>query len=120
MKILSSIDLVKGKTSDAKYATGLIQPIQMLKKEDKTEAWAKRSVDWFEQLGIKQLKSKYERIVKNYKLARGIVDKTDYIKNTENEYNNVISSLLSEGENTDALSLDNFPIITNVINVLMG
>lgn len=114
------MDLVKGRTSDAKYATGLIQPIQMLKKEDKTEAWAKRSVDWFEQLGIKQLKSKYERIVKNYKLARGIVDKTDYIKNTENEYNNVISSLLSEGENTDALSLDNFPIITNVINVLMG
>lgn len=114
------MDLVKGKTSDSKYISGLIQPIQMLKKIDKTDAWAKRSVDWFEELGIKQLRMKYERIVKNYKLARGIVDKTDYIKNTENQYNNVISTLLDENENTDALSLDNFPIITNVINVLMG
>lgn len=120
MKILSSMDLVKGRTTDAKYTTGLIQPIQMLKKVDKTEDWAKRCVDWYEDLGMKQLRLKRERLQKNYKLARGIIDKSDYTKDASNQYNNVISNLLDENENTDVLSLDNFPIITNVVNTLMG
>lgn len=120
MEILSSFDLLKGKTTENKYFVGLVQPIQMLKKEQKDEAWGMRCMDWYEDLGLKQLKLKYDRIVKNYKLARGIIDRVDYVKDSENEFNNVLSPLIDSGDASDAMSLDNFPIITNVVNTLQG
>lgn len=120
MEILSSFDLLKGKTTENKYFVGLVQPIQMLKKEQKDEAWGMRCMDWYEDLGLKQLKLKYDRIVKNYKLARGIIDRVDYVKDSENEFNNVLSPLIDNSEASDAMSLDNFPIITNVVNTLQG
>lgn len=120
MEILSSFDLLKGKTTENKYIVGVVQPIQMLKKEQKDEAWGMRCMDWYEDLGLKQLKLKYDRIVKNYKLARGIIDKVDYVKGSENEFNNVLSPLMMDEDSSDAMSLDNFPIITNVVNTLQG
>lgn len=119
MQILSSFDILNGKTSEPKYITGVIQPIQMLRKDQKNEAWGIRCMDWYEDLGLKQLRLKYNRLVKNYKLARGIIDKSDYVKNEENEFNNVLSSVNFD-DTTDSMSLDNFPIITNVVNTLQG
>lgn len=120
MEILSSYNILQGQTTEKRPYVGIMQPMQMLRKEEKTDEWAKGCVDWYEYLGIKQLSLKYQRIIKNYRLAKGLIDKTDYIKEEGNEYNNVINTLLYEDEVTDAMSLDNFPIITNVINVLMG
>jgi hypothetical protein len=120
MEILSSYDLHKGKTTENKFTVGLVQPIQMLRKDQKDEAWKRRCMDWYEHLGLRQLKLKQERIIKNYKLARGVIDKTDYVKDQENPYGNILSSLLTEESSVDTMSLDNFPIITNVVNTLMG
>lgn len=120
MRILTAKDLLDGKTADKRTYTGLMQPRHMLPKAEKTEEWGKRAVDWYEHLGMQQLSAKYERLIKNYKLAKGIIDKTDYIKEEGNQYGNVISSLLDDEESVDAMSLDNFPIITNVVNVLTG
>ena len=54
--------------------------------------------------------------MKNYKLAKGIIDKADYIVEEDNEMADLIDSLTKEDES--ALELKFYPIIPNVINVL--
>jgi len=54
--------------------------------------------------------------MKNYKLAKGIIDKTDYIVEEDNEMGELIDTLTKEDES--ALELKFYPIIPNVINVL--
>ena len=54
--------------------------------------------------------------MKNYKLAKGIIDKTDYVIEEDNEYADLIDTLTKE--DTSALELKFYPIIPNVINVL--
>jgi hypothetical protein len=54
--------------------------------------------------------------MKNYKLAKGIIDKADYIVEEDNEMADLIDTLTKEDES--ALELKFYPIIPNVINVL--
>jgi len=56
--------------------------------------------------------------MKNYKLAKGTIDKSDYIPAVENEMNEVLE-VLTEGQN-EALELKFYPIIPNVINTLVS
>jgi hypothetical protein len=96
----------------------LTQPIQMLPRKEKDEEWAGWCMDWFEMQGLKQVRRNARRLLKNYKLANGIIDKTDYIPNTDAETTELIEVLTQEDES--ALELKFYPIIPNVINVLVG
>jgi len=56
--------------------------------------------------------------MKNYKLAKGIIDKTDYVVEENNEYASLIETLTKE--DSGALELKFYPIIPNVINTMVA
>jgi hypothetical protein len=113
------MQLSKGaKVKKGRLSNNLTQPIQFLPRKDKDEDWAAQNMDWFEAQGIKQIKQSARRLLKNYKLAAGIIDKTDYLVEEDNEMADLIDVLTKEDES--ALELKFFPIIPNVINVLTG
>jgi len=56
------------------------------------------------------------RLMKNYKLAKGLIDRTDYVIEEDNEYADLIDTLTKE--DASALELKFYPIIPNVINTL--
>ena len=118
MKVLNALDLKNGAKADYQKSGSLTQPIQFLPKKDKDEEWAAWNMDWYEWQGIKQLKRNSRRILKNYKLAKGIIDKTDYIVEPDNEYADLVDTLIKEDES--ALEIKFYPIIPSVINVLIG
>jgi hypothetical protein len=55
--------------------------------------------------------------MKNYKLARGIIDKTDYLVEEDNEYRDIVDTLASE--QMTALELKFYPIVPNVVKTLV-
>ena len=116
MKVLNAMDLKAGKKADYNKMATLTQPIQFLSKDEKDEDWTAWCMDWFEWQGLKQLRRNSRRLLKNYKLANGIIDKTDYIVEENNEYADIVEQLTAE--DTSALELKFYPIIPNVINTL--
>jgi len=56
--------------------------------------------------------------MKNYKLAKGIIDKSDYLISDDNEYKDILEVLTKE--DASALELKFYPIIPNVVNVLVA
>jgi hypothetical protein len=120
MQVLSSWDLQKGKTTDKNKLGTVWQPMQMISKSDKTDEWRIKNMDWFEQLGILQLRHNVKKTLKNYNLAKGVIEKEDYMPSEENEYTDVLSKIMSDDELPDALDIHFYPIIPNVINVLTG
>ena len=96
----------------------LTQPIQFLLTKDKDDDWREWNMDWLEQKGLEQITIKYKRLLKNYRLGNGIIDRSDYIVEENNETADLIDILTEE--DTSALELKFYPIIPNVINVLTG
>ena len=64
------------------------------------------------------LRGNSRKLLKNYKLAKGIIDKTDYITEPDNEYKELMDVLTQTDES--ALELRFYPIIPNVVNVMTG
>ena len=116
MQIYNAMDLKAGKKADYNKMGTLTQPIQFLAEKEKDEEWRAWNLDWLEFQGMKQLKRNARRLMKNYKLAKGIIDKADYIVEEDNEMADLIDTLTKEDES--ALELKFYPIIPNVINVL--
>lgn len=116
MEIYNAMDLKKGKKADYNKMATLTQPIQFLPKEEKDADWAAWNMDWFEWQGLKQLRRNSRRLLKNYKLANGIINKSDYIIEEDNEYTDIIQQLTTE--DVSALELKFYPIIPNVVNTL--
>jgi len=116
MEVLSAMDLKKGKKAKHNYMGTLTQPLQFLPREEKDEDWFCHNADWLEWQGIKQLQRNARRLLKNYKLAKGVIDKTDYIVEEDNEYRDIVEALTEADQG--ALELKFYPIIPNVINVL--
>jgi len=98
--------------------SSLTQPIQFLPYSKKTDDWAAWNLDWLELQGIEFLRVNSRRLLKNYKLAKGIIDKSDYIVEPDNDYKDLMDVLTKE--NDSALELKFYPIVPNVINVLTG
>jgi len=116
MQIYSALDLKNGaKVQNNKMGT-LTQPIQFLSEKEKDDEWRAWNLDWLEWQGMKMLRRNARRLMKNYKLAKGIIDKTDYIIEEDNEMADLIDTLTKQDES--ALELKFYPIIPNVINVL--
>tara|TARA_R110002020_G_scaffold23658_5_gene78625 strand:- start:7364 stop:10150 length:2787 start_codon:yes stop_codon:yes gene_type:complete len=118
MKILNALDLKKGAKAKHNRLWAVSQPLQFLPIKEKDAQWTSWNLDWLEWNGIKQLRKNARRLMKNYKLAQGIIDKTDYVAEEENEMKDVVDNLASNDE-MDALELKFYPIIPNVINTLV-
>lgn len=116
MKVYNALDLKSGKKAEQNKMGTLTQPIQFIPKKEKDDEWAAWNMDWFEWQGLKQLRRNARRLLKNYKLANGIIDKSDYIVEEDNEYSDIIESLTEE--DVSALELKFYPIIPNVVNTL--
>ena len=96
----------------------ITQPIQFLPREEKDDEWCAWNLDWLEWNGLKQIRRNARRLMKNYKLAKGVIDKADYIVEEDNEMRDLVETLIQE--DTTALELKFYPIIPNVINVLVS
>jgi hypothetical protein len=118
MQVFNALQLKNGAKVEKNRMGTLNQPIQFLPKKKKDADWAAWNLDWLEFEGTKQVKRNSRRLLKNYKLAKGIIDKRDYIVEEDNEYADLIEVLTKEDES--ALELKFYPIIPNVINTLVN
>ena len=121
MRVLNALQLKKGAKADSKdypASASLTQPVQFLPAKKKTDDWAAWNLDWLEMQGMEHLRKSSRKLLKNYKLAKGIIDKTDYIVEEDNDYKDLMDVLTKSDDS--ALELKFYPIIPNVINVLTG
>jgi len=116
MQILNAMQLKAGAKAEPNKMGSLTQPTQFLSRDQKDEQWCAWNMDWLEWQGLKQLRRKSRRLLKNYKLANGIIDRTDYIVDGDNEYADLLEMLTQEDES--ALELKFYPLVPNIINVL--
>jgi len=117
MQVYNALQLKKGAKVERNRMGAITQPLQFLSSKKKNEEWAAWNLDWLEWEGLKQIRRNSRRLMKNYKLAKGIIDKSDYIIEENNEYADIVDMLANRDEDA-ALELKFYPIIPNVINVL--
>jgi hypothetical protein len=118
MQIYNALQLKNGAKAETNRMGTVTQPLQFLPKKEKDDEWAAWNLDWVEWQGLKQIRRNARRLMKNYKLAKGIIDKSDYIVEEDNEYRDIVEILTKEDQS--ALELKFYPIIPNVINVLVA
>ncbi len=117
MQVYNALQLKKGAKIERNRMGSITQPLQFLPQKRKNDEWAAWNMDWLEWEGIKQLRRNSRRLMKNYKLAQGLIDKADYIVEENNEYTDIVDMLANRNEDS-ALELKFYPIIPNVVNVL--
>lgn len=118
MKIYNALQLKNGAKADYNRMGTFTQPVQFMRTKDKDDKWRAWNMDWLEAEGMKQLRRNARKLLKNYKLANGIIDKTDYIVEEDNQMAEMIDVLTEEDHS--AFELKFFPIVPNVLNVLVG
>lgn len=116
MQVLNALQMKSGKKAEYNRMGSITQPLQFLPKKEKDAEWSSWNLDWLEWNGLKQIRRNARRLMKNYKLAKGVIDKTDYIVEEDNEMRDLVDTLMKE--DPSALELKFYPIIPNVINVL--
>ena len=128
MEIKNAMQLKNGKGKSNNQNSGFnsfTQPIQFLKRSEKDKDWGMHNLDWLEWQGIKQISVNAKRLMKNYNLAKGTIDKSDYIPddgvNDMSELVDILSrDSIQEQDTASAMELKFYPIIPNVINVLVA
>ena len=118
MQIYNGLQMKAGAKVEYNKMGTLNQPIQFLPRKKKDNDWTAWNLDWLEWEGLKQVRRNARRLMKNYKLAKGLIDRTDYIVETDNEYADLIETLTKE--DSAALELKFYPLIPNVINTLVS
>jgi hypothetical protein len=116
MQVLNAMQLKGGQKAEYNRMGSITQPLQFLPKSKKNIEWAAWNIDWLEWNGIKQIRRNAIRLMKNYKLAKGIIDRSDYIPDEDNEMRDMIDTLGQQ--ESSIMDLKFYPIIPNVINVL--
>ncbi len=118
MQVYNAMDLKSGKRAEQNRMGTITQPVQFLPSKEKDAEWAAWNLDWLEWNGLKQIRRNSRRLMKNYKLAKGQIDKSDYIVETDNEMRELVETLVQE--DMSALELKFYPIVPNIINVLVS
>lgn len=118
MKVLNAMDLKSGKKAEQNRMGTITQPVQFLPSKEKDAEWTAWNMDWLEWNGLKQIRRNARRLMKNYKLAKGQIDKSDYIVEQDNEMRDLVETLVQE--DMSALELKFYPIVPNIINVLVA
>lgn len=99
-----------------------LRPLQAIPEEEKDLEWYARNIDWLEWNGIVQLYNRTPKLLKNYKIAAGIMDKSDYIipddMEDDPEYKLLIDTLIRDYKDESPLELKFYPILPVIINVL--
>ena len=76
MKVFNALQLKNGAKGEGQAASSsLTQPIQFLPAKKKNDDWFAWNIDWLELQGIEFLRYNARKLLKNYKLAKGIIDK---------------------------------------------
>jgi len=120
MEIYNALQLKAGAKVKRHTWNGLTRPLQFLSSKEKEDLnWSSEVIDYYEAEGIKQIRKQARRLLKNYKLAQGIIDKTDYIPE-ESDCPDLVEYLTKDDSSDGAYDLKFYPIIPNVINVLTG
>ena len=118
MQVYNALQLKKGAKVEQQRLGSITQPLQFIPRKEKDVEWAAWNLDWLEWNGLKQLRKNARRLMKNYKLAKGMIDRSDYIVEENNEYRDIVDVLVKD--EPSALELKFYPIIPNVINVLVA
>ena len=118
MQVYNALQLKKGAKVEQNRLGSVMQPLQFLPEKEKDDEWAAWNLDWLEWNGLKQIRRNARKLMKNYKLAKGIIDRTDYIVEENNEYRDVVDLLTKD--DPSVLELKFYPIIPNVVNVLVA
>jgi hypothetical protein len=118
MQIYNAMQVKAGAKVEYNKMGTLNQPIQFIPRKEKDNDWTAWNLDWLEWKGLQHVRRNARRLMKNYKLAKGIIDKGDYIIEEDNEYADLIEVLTKE--DSAALELKFYPIIPNVINTLVS
>ena len=118
MQVYNAMQLKNGAKGEYNRMGTLNQPVQFLPKSKKDQEWAAWNMDWLEWEGLKHVRRNARRFMKNYKLAKGIIDRTDYVVEEDNEHADLIDTLTRE--DASALELKFYPIVPNVINTLVS
>lgn len=118
MQVLNAMQMKSGKKAEYNRMGSITQPLQFLPKKDKTPEWTAWNLDWLEWNGLKQIRRNARRLMKNYKLAKGTIDRTDYLVEDSNDMRDIVDTLAQE--DVSALELKFYPIIPNVVNVLVA
>jgi hypothetical protein len=116
MKVLNAMQLKSGAKAEYNRMGSITQPVQFIPRSEKDKEWVSWNMDWLEWQGLKQIRRNARRLMKNYKLAKGIIDKTDYIVQEDNEMRDLVETLTKD--DSTALELKFYPIIPNVINTM--
>lgn len=117
--VVSSQDIVKGRTGEAKNrGSAFTQPLQFLPLKDKDDNWTTMNMDFLEYQGLRQILRKAPRFAKNYNLAQGIIDKSDYIGTGANENQELLVNIMNQEEESH-LDLKFYPFIPNFINTMV-
>ncbi len=121
--IISGRELIKGAVTSNNLNNNLIfdsMPWQMVDLEDKTQEWKEWVADYFEWIGLRQVMGKSKKIIKNRRMASGILDAEDYISGVDatSEYN-YLNNYMPPTEVTDPLKKF-YGIIPPFIKVLDG
>ena len=72
MQVYNALQLKKGAKVEYNKMGTLIQPFQFVPETEKDDQWRAWNLDWLEFQGMKQLRRNAQRLMKNYKLAKGI------------------------------------------------
>jgi hypothetical protein len=116
MEIYNGMQLRSGKKAEYNRLGSITQPLQFLPEKEKNTEWAAWNMDWLEWNGLKQIRRNARRLMKNFKLAEGLIDRTDYVIEADNDYRDIVE-MLSATDNS-ALELKFYPIVPNVVKVL--
>jgi hypothetical protein len=119
MEIVTSRQINKGrKPGEPRFGT-LAQPRQFLPMKEKDLWWRTSCVDWYERLGLEMVTANSRRLMKNYKLAEGIIDKDDYIPQDDDPEMGDLINLINTDDPT-AFDLKFFPVIPPVVNTMVS
>jgi len=117
MRVVNALQIKQGAKVERNNRLGLIvQPLQFLPEKEKDDVWLASCVDYFEWQGIKQIARNAHRLLRNYKLARGIIDRKDYIVDESSDTAELQDTLNFQYDGATELKF--YPIIPNVVNVL--
>lgn len=117
--ILFGRDLIKGYVTKKQYSNyfSTLSPWQMVSLEEKTKEWFMWNADWFEAIGLQQVNKDKGKILRNRRMAMGILDPNDYIPR-DGEFSHLSSILIPE-DSYDPLQ-QFYPLAPPVINVIKG
>ena len=94
MQVLNAMQLKSGAKAEYNRMGSITQPIQFIPKAEKDQTWTAWNLDWLEWQGLKQIRRNARRLMKNYKLAKGIIDKSDYVIEQDNEMRDIVETLI--------------------------